>query len=132
MKKVESSNIKVNKEYEVKKEFDLKEAFALWQHVSKEGNSYLTGSVENMKLIGFYNKNKKNEKEPDIRVYSVENDEISKEAVASLWKNLSKDNKYYLTGTDNEGLKLVGFYNDNIIEYPNRPVVRVYYKESEK
>ena len=59
MKKVESSNIKVNKEYEVKKEFDLKEAFALWQHVSKEGNSYLTGSVENMKLIGFYNKNRK-------------------------------------------------------------------------
>ena len=67
-----------------------------------------------------------------VSIIKIENDEISKEAVASLWKNLSKDNKYYLTGTDNEGLKLVGFYNDNIIEYPNRPVIRVYYKESEK
>ena len=131
MKKVESSKIKVNKEYEVKKEFDLKEAFALWERTSQAGNKYLTGKVDELKLIAFLNKEKKNEKEPDIRVYSIENDEISKEAVASLWKNLSKNNKYYLTGVDNEGLKLVGFYNDQIIEFPDRPLIRVYFKESE-
>lgn len=129
MKKVESSKVKVNKEIEVKKEFDLKEAFALWEHNAKSGTSYLTGTVDDMKLIGFLNTNKKNEKEPDIRVYELINDEISKEAVASLWKNISKNGNYYLSGNDNENKKLVGFYNTNIIEFPNRPYIRVYYSE---
>lgn len=131
MKKVEKSNEKINKEYEVKKEFDLEEAFVMWSHTSKTNKEYLTGSVGDMKLIGFLNINKKNEKEPDIRIYTVENDNISKESVASLWKNVSKNGKYYLTGVDNENIKLVGFYNDNIIEFPERPFIRVYYKESE-
>ena len=82
-----------------------------------------------MKLIAFFNKEKKNEKEPDIRVYSIEGDELSSEAVASLWKNVSKGGQYYLSGTDNENKKLFGFYNDNIIEFPNRPYIRVYYSE---
>ena len=109
MKKVESSNVKVNKEIEVKKEFDLKEAFALWEHKAKSGVIYLTGTVEEMKLIGFYNKNKKNEKEPDIRVYQLINDEISKEAVASLWRNISKNVNYYLSGIDNIRFFLILF-----------------------
>lgn len=129
MKKVESSKIKVNKEYEVKKEFDLKEAFALWERTSQAGNKYLTGKVDDLKLIAFLNKEKKNEKEPDIRIYTIENDEISKEAVASLWKNLSKNNRYYLTGIDNEGLRLVGFYNEQIMEFPDRPLIRVYFQK---
>lgn len=129
MKKVESSKIKVNKEYEIKKEFDLKEAFALWERTSQAGNKYLTGKVDDLKLIAFLNKEKKNEKEPDIRIYTIENDEISKEAVASLWKNLSKNNRYYLTGIDNEGLRLVGFYNEQIMEFPDRPLIRVYFQK---
>ena len=132
MKKVEKSNEKINKEeYEVKKEFDLEEAFVMWNHKSKSGTNYLTGTCGDMKIIGFNNTDKKNEKEPDIRIYTIENDQISKEAVASLWRNVSKSGKYYLTGTDNENIKLVGFYNDNIIEFPDRPFIRVYYKESE-
>ena len=131
MKKVESSKVKVNKEIEIKKdEFDLEEAFVLWNHQAKSGADYLTGSVGEMKLIGFFNKTKKNEKEPDIRIYTIENDEISKEEVASLWRNVSKTGSYYLTGTDNENIKLVGFYNEKIFEFPNRPLIRVYYKES--
>lgn len=129
MKKVESSKVKVSKEVEIKKEFDLKEAFVLWDHTAKSGNAYLTGTADDIKLIGFINKEKKNEKEPDIRVYMIENDEISKETVASLWKNVSKNGKYYLSGTDNENKKLVGFYNDKMIEFPNRPYIRVYYSE---
>lgn len=129
MKKVESSKVKVNKEMEVKKEFDLKEAFALWERTSQAGNKYLTGKVDDLKLIAFLNKEKKNEKEPDIRIYTIENDEISKEAVASLWKNLSKNNRYYLTGIDNEGLRLVGFYNEQIMEFPDRPLIRVYFQK---
>lgn len=131
MKKVESSKVKVNKEIEIKKdEFDLEEAFVLWNHQAKSGADYLTGSVGEMKLIGFFNKTKKNEKEPDIRIYTIENDEISKEEVASLWRNVSETGSYYLTGTDNENIKLVGFYNEKIFEFPNRPLIRVYYKES--
>ena len=132
MKKVESSKVKVNKEIEIKKdEFDLEEAFVMWNHKAKSGIEYLTGSVGKMKLIGFFNKEKKNEKEPDIRIYTIENDEISKEEVASLWNNLSKSKKYYLTGYDNENIKLLGFYNDSLIEFPNRPYIRVYFRESE-
>ena len=131
MKKVESSKVKINKEEitntEVNKE--LEEAFALWSNNAKSGTEYLTGKVGEMKLIGFFNKEKKNEKEPDIRVYQLIDDEISKEAVASLWKNVSKGGNYYLSGTDNENKKLVGFYNNKFIEFPNRPYIRVYYTE---
>lgn len=130
MKKVESSKVKVAEEVRaVEEKQELKEAFALWSNNSKAGNEYLTGRCEDMKLIGFFNKEKKNEKEPDIRIYIIENDEISKEAVASLWKNVSKGGNYYLSGTDNENNKLVGFYNTKFIEFPNRPFIRVYYSE---
>lgn len=130
MKKVESSKVKINKEeIKVEENKELKEAFAMWNNTAKSGSEYLTGRCEDMKLIGFFNKEKKNEKEPDIRVYIIENDEISKEAVASLWKNVSKGGNYYLSGTDNENNKLVGFYNTKFIEFPNRPFIRVYYSE---
>ena len=131
MKKVESSKVKINKEEIVNTEVnkELEEAFALWSNNAKSGMEYLTGKVGEMKLIGFFNKEKKNEKEPDIRVYQLIDDEISKEAVASLWKNVSKGGNYYLSGTDNENKKLVGFYNNKFIEFPNRPYIRVYYSE---
>lgn len=130
MKKVESSKVKINKEeVKIEERKELEEAFALWSNNSKSGTEYLSGKVDDMKLIGFFNKDKKNEKEPDIRIYIVENDEISKEAVASLWKNVSKGGNYYLSGSDNEDKKLVGFYNNKFIEFPNRPYIRVYYSE---
>ena len=130
MKKVESSKVKINKEeVKIEERKELKEAFALWNNTAKSGSEYLTGKCEDMKLIGFFNKEKKNEKEPDIRIYIIENDDISKEAVASLWKNTSKGGNYYLSGTDNENNKLVGFYNTKFIEFPNRPFIRVYYSE---
>ena len=132
MKKVETSKVKVTEEVKNTPEVkELKEAFALWNNTAKSGSEYLTGKCEDMKLIGFFNKEKKNEKEPDIRIYIIENDEISKEAVASLWKNISKGGNYYLSGTDNENNKLVGFYNTKFIEFPNRPFIRVYYSEQE-
>ena len=130
MKKVETSKVKVTEEVKNTPEVkELKEAFALWNNTAKSGSEYLTGKCDDMKLIGFFNKEKKNEKEPDIRIYIIENDEISKEAVASLWKNISKGGNYYLSGTDNENNKLVGFYNTKFIEFPNRPFIRVYYSE---
>lgn len=127
MKKVENKE-KTIANYNEKK--DLKEAFALWTNTAASGSEYLTGKCDDIKLVGFFNTKKKNEKEPDIRIYSTdEKGNRSEEAVASLWKNMSKGGKYYLSGTDNENKKLVGFYNDNIIEFPNRPYIRVYYSE---
>ena len=111
---------------------ELKEAFALWANVSKAGREYYTGRAEDMKLIGYINFSKKNEKEPDIRVYSVLDDQVSDEQVASLWKTISKDDKLYLSGVDNEDKKLVGFYNDKFMEFPKRPFIRVYYKEEQE
>jgi len=110
----------------------MKEAFALWTRKAKSGKEYFTGKCDDMSLLGFANTSKKNEKEPDIRIYtSNENNDESLIEVASLWKNVSKNDKLYLTGTDNEGKKLVGFYNDNFMDFPNRPFIRVYYKEQE-
>lgn len=118
---------------EVKKEIkpELKEAFALWSRVSKEGKEYYTGRCDDIELIAFINFEKKNEKEPDLRVYSILDGQVSDEQIASLWKNISKNDTYYLSGVDNENKKLVGFYNDKFMEFPNRPFIRVYYKEQE-
>ena len=76
---------------EEKKEFDLKEAFVLWKNVAKSGKEYLSGFVNNeekTKLKGFFNTDKKNPKEPDIRVYTEVNDKLVE--VASLWTNVDK------------------------------------------
>jgi len=46
---------------------------ALWKKKSAKGNTYLSGSVQvgefKIKVVGFINKEKKNEREPDIRLY---------------------------------------------------------------
>ena len=79
------------------------------------------------KVIGFFNTNKKNPKEPDIRIYVLdEKNNIGKE-VASLWDSLSKQNVRYLTGITDEKEKLVGFYGNEHEE--KRPFIRVYFEE---
>lgn len=106
---------------------ELKELFALWLNKSKNGDEYLSGYTseekpsERMNLVAFYNNDKKNPNEPDIRVYE-KGDKLTNE-VASLWVNTSKNNIEYLSGTDNEGKKLVGFYGDKSQE--KRPYIRV-------
>ncbi len=132
MKKVVKEEVKK----EERKEFDLKESFALWEHVSKMGNKYLSGSTnpevnESLKLVGYYNTNKKNPNEPDIRVYSLNAEGQNDKEVADLWENQSVEGKRYLSGKDEDNCKLVGFYNETTKENPNRPYIRVYFKENE-
>lgn len=108
---------------------ELTEAFALWLHKSKANNEYLSGltTSENgdVRLVGYFNTNKKNPKEPDIRVYSL-NDEGNQDIeVADLWENISKQETRYLSGTTNDKEKLVGFYGDKKEE--KRPYIRVYF-----
>lgn len=110
----------------------LREAFALWKTTSKQGVEYLSGTVSDdnkTKLVGFFNSKKKNPNEPDVRVYlQVEQGEASQE-VASLWSNVDKNDKPYLSGTTNENERLVGFYGDENQE--KRPFIRAYYSNEE-
>lgn len=108
---------------------ELKEAFALWLHTSKAGNEYLSGSCDesigNTKVVGYFNSMKKNPKEPDIRVYSLDAEGNQDKEIADLWQNTSKNDSVYLSGTSDENEKLVGFYGDKKEE--KRPYIRVYF-----
>lgn len=108
---------------------ELTEAFALWLHKSKANNEYLSGltTAENgdVRLVGYFNTNKKNPKEPDIRVYSLNYEGNQDLEIADLWENVSKQDTRYLSGTTNDKEKLVGFYGDKKEE--KRPYIRVYF-----
>lgn len=131
MKTSSKTTTKTN-EKEVKKEFNLKEAFVLWINMSKKGEKYLSGNHFNEKteetteFVGYYNTNKKNPNQPDIRIYSVIDGKQDIE-VACLWDNVSENGKKYLTGKTNDDEKLIGFYTKERIN--QRPDIRVYYKE---
>ena len=112
-----------------KKEVELTEAFALWLHKSKNGNEYLSGSsdesIGNARLVGYFNTMKKNPKEPDIRIYTLDPEGHQDKEVADLWENESKNKTRYLSGTSDEKEKLVGFYGDKKEE--KRPYISVYF-----
>lgn len=128
--KTAKKETKTTTKKEVKQEVQLKEAFVLWKKTAKSGKDYLNGFFVNEDgnkeyLTGFFNTNKKNPKEPDIRVYtSVAEGEESVE-VASLWEYISKNEKRYLSGMTNEKEKLVAFYGKT----EKAPYIRAYFRE---
>lgn len=133
MRTVKEKEVKTENK-EVVNEFTLKEAFVLWKKKAKSGNEYLNGFLVDEEgnkvfLNGFFNSNKKNPKEPDIRIVtSVDEGEESIE-VASLWENVSEGKgTRYLTGSTNDKEKLVAFYGKEHQE--KRPYIRAYYKEN--
>ena len=111
-----------------RKEFTLKECFVLWKHTNEETHErYLTGytSIDGkpqVKLRGVYVTEKTNEKAPDIRIFTAEDNKD----YASLWINESEKGMY-LTGQDINKNRLVGFYTKEVIN--NRPDIKVYYSE---
>lgn len=112
-----------------KKEFDLKEAFVLWKNTSKAGKEYLSGFVSNeekTKIKGFFNTDKKNPKEPDIRVCTEVEGKLVE--VATLWTNIDKNEKKYVTGTTDDKEKLVGWFGQENQEM--RPFIRCYYEKN--
>ncbi len=49
---------------------ESKELFSIWENTSKNGNVYFRGKLKDgTEIIGFRTKEKKNEREPDIRFY---------------------------------------------------------------
>ena len=108
----------------------LEEAFALWEN-TKGNTVYYTGKTSDEKpvrIVAFINAVKKNPNQPDLNVYEQVEKGKKKPEVAQLWENKSKAGKPYFSGKDNEGKKLVGFYNDKT-ENGKYPAIRVYYSE---
>lgn len=111
-----------------KEKFNLDEAFVLWEQKSEKGLEYLTGHDLNKKrLLGFFENNKKNEKQPDIRVYNVDDEGKRKEEVCVLWITKSKEGKLYLTGLTNEDEKIIAFYCEEKNE--TSPYLKAYFKD---
>lgn len=122
------------KEKELQKEEvqkkELEEAFVLWRHEAKSGGSYLSGQTpgdNNLRLVGYFNSTKRNPKEPDIRVYSLDDEGKQDKEVCSMWENISKNDNRYLTGSTDDREKIVAFYNSD--KESNRPYIRAYYKQ---
>lgn len=121
----------IEKQEEVKKEFNLKEAFVLWRNKAQSGNYYLSGFASeecgSQKLVGYFVSNKKNPKEPDVRVYTLDAEGNQDKEVASIWENISKNDVRYLTGVTDDKEKLVCFYGKENEE--KRPYIRAYFRE---
>ena len=112
--------------------FNLEEVFALWESDKSKKLLYYTGKTAGdnpIRLVAFVNSTKKNPNQPDIQVYEQVEKGKEKPQVASLWENTSKAGKHYLGGQDNEGKKLVGFFNDNT-QNGKYPSIRVYYSDN--
>lgn len=120
---------------ETKKEFNLEQAITLWIYKGKKGGKYLSGKAQydGFKVKGFFNKEKKNPKEPDIRIYiSADNGDLSKEEYCSLWCNVSEaSGKKYLSGKLGEDC-VVGFFNDKAEIGGTIPYINVYFSEDEQ
>jgi uncharacterized protein (DUF736 family) len=112
-------------------DFTMQDIFALWKKTSKNGNTYFDGkSKEGLYLRGFFNTNKKNPKEPDLRVYvSDENKELSKEPLISMWCNVSKSGSKYLTGKLGNK-RVVAFVRKSDNE--KAPYLTAYYSEDKQ
>ena len=115
----------------MEKTFKMEQAFAMWKRKDKNGKDYFTGRDEKgTKLVGFYNSMKQNPKEPDVRIYiqtPMDAPKDSKITFTSLWCNISKNGKKYLTGKVNNK-KVVGFINEGADE--KRPYFSVYFSDS--
>ena len=124
-----------NKEEIKKGEFDLKEAFVLWKDTAKSGNHYLKGNTaidekeNSISLVGYFNTNKKNPKEPDVRIYCINDEGKQDKEVCNLWETVSKGKeKRYLTGMTDDKERIIGFYTEEQNKEGTRPYIRAYYK----
>ena len=116
------------KEVEKKEETNLEEAFVMWKHKAKSGVDYLTGNTKDkIRLMGFFNKSKKNPKEPDVRIYTIDEEGKQGDEVCALWEVESKNGHKYLSGNSDEDF-IVAFYNDVEAE-DLHPYLRAYYKK---
>lgn len=106
----------------------LEQVFAMWKQTAKSGKSYFTGKYKGDELRGFYNSNKKNPNEPDVKIYTVKDGELSKEPILVLWCNATDSGKKYLSGKIADS-RVVGFINEKANAENKQPYFSVYYSE---
>lgn len=113
-----------------KTENKLEQVFAMWKHTSKKKLVYFAGKTKDgQELRGFYNTDKKNLKEPDLRIYRVDGDgNLDKETFLSLWCNASDTGKKYLTGKLEEK-RVVGFINEKADSKNKQPYLSIYWSD---
>ena len=118
---------------ETKKEFTLERALVMWIYKGKKGGKYLSGKTEDGdKIKGFFNSKKNNPKEPDIRIYGVnEKGDLTKDEICSLWCNTTENGKKYATGKM-DGDRVVGFFNSKAQVDGVVPYLNVYYSDDQK
>lgn len=114
----------------------LQRVCALWKTTSKDGKkTYFSGKVDDgtfeneCYVTGFYNTEKKNLKEPDLRIYARDDEgNLSKEPFLSLWCNATKNGKKILSGKLN-GKRVIGFIKADATE--KQPYISIYYSDEE-
>ncbi len=111
---------------EEKERFDLQECFTLWLHKGKNGVKYLSGNAGENKIVAFFNQ-KKNDKQPSVRIYDLKDDGSTGEEIITLWEYKSKQGNDYLSGKTNENENIIAFYGDEHQE--KRPYIRGYFKK---
>lgn len=115
----------------VEVESNLEDLCTLWEHETDAGLVYLSGvlaeKLNYQKVIAFYNITKRNEKEPDIRIYSLDDENKKDTNIISLWSQTSKENKKYYNGKTNDDEQVVGFINN--VEEVKQPKIRIYLKK---
>ena len=116
---------------------EMEQVFALWKRKAKSGLKYFTGACDigehKGMVIAFYNQDKKNPKEPDLRIYEqVKKDGKYErgEEICGLWVNVAKESKKkYLTGTL-DGQRVVGFMYEGDNE--KAPYISVYLSDEDE
>lgn len=113
----------------------MEQVLALWKQKAKSGLKYFTGTCEMKEchVIAFYNQEKKNPKEPDLRIYEQvkKNGKYERgDELCGLWMNVSKNSKKkYLTGTI-DGKRVVGFIYEGDNE--KAPYISVYLSDEDE
>ena len=123
---------KAQKTQEQKKQFNMEQVMTMWLKKGKSGTMFVTGvDAAGSKIIGFFNGKKQNPKEPDVRIYYLdENGKAEQEEYTSLWMNVSKNDKKYLSGKIGTQ-KVVGFINNKAKANGKVPYFSVYISNAE-
>lgn len=119
-----------------KKEFNLEQVCTLWIYKGKKsGKTFLSGVIkrgeESEKVIGLFNKEKQNPKQPDISIYVKDENGKKGDLLCSLWVNANGNGKKYASGKLDEK-RVVGFFNSKASVDGVIPYLNVYFSDDEQ
>lgn len=112
---------------ETKKEFNLEEACVLWLYTSKNGKEYLKGrDLNKNNVLGYFNEST-NEKQPKVRIFSLDENNRKDKEIITLWETESLKKNNYLSGYTDEKENVIAFYGDK--KDTKKPYLRIYFKD---